>query len=140
MVTAFCHSMSAGSANLRSVKLTLPINQPIGGMMMSSTSEVTILPNAAPMITPTARSTTFHFIAKSRNSRSTLIYKIYKKINTKSIVFILNYNSNIYCFKILGLLLISRLSDSITIGALYADHPILELVGDTNVDLMFGRS
>src|SRR5436305_15276806 len=37
-------------------------------MMMSPTSEVTILPNAAPMITPTARSTTLPFIANSRNS------------------------------------------------------------------------
>src|SRR5579863_5739836 len=39
-------------------------------MMRSSTSELTILLKAAPMITPTARSTTFPRIAKSRNSRS----------------------------------------------------------------------
>lgn len=38
------------------------------GMMMSSTSEDTILPNAAPMITPTAMSMTLPFMAKSLNS------------------------------------------------------------------------
>src|ERR1700757_3309567 len=40
------------------------------GMMMSLTIEVTMLPNAAPMMTPTARSTTLPFMAKSRNSFS----------------------------------------------------------------------
>src|SRR3984893_15275336 len=39
-------------------------------MMMSPTSEVTMLPNAAPMMTPTARSTTLPFMANSRNSFS----------------------------------------------------------------------
>src|SRR5208283_3178691 len=38
------------------------------GMMRSLTSESTILPNAPPMITPTARSTTLPLTAKSRNS------------------------------------------------------------------------
>src|SRR6478672_5686577 len=38
------------------------------GMMMSPTSEVTMAPKAAPMMTPTARSTTLPFIANSRNS------------------------------------------------------------------------
>src|SRR4030095_8150846 len=42
------------------------------GMMMSPTSDVTIAPKAAPMITPTARSTTLPFIANSRNSFSML--------------------------------------------------------------------
>src|ERR1700759_1087201 len=42
------------------------------GMMMSPTSEVTMAPNAAPMMTPTARSTTLPFIANSRNSFSTI--------------------------------------------------------------------
>src|SRR6185312_10931618 len=37
-------------------------------MMMSLTSESTILPKAAPMITPTARSTTLPFIANFLNS------------------------------------------------------------------------
>src|SRR5437763_8159730 len=39
-------------------------------MMMSPTSEVTMPPKAAPMMTPTARSTTLPFIANSRNSFS----------------------------------------------------------------------
>ena len=60
--------MRAGRAIWRSEKFTLPMSHPIGGMMISSTIDVTILPNAVPMMTPTARSTTFHFIAKSRNS------------------------------------------------------------------------
>src|ERR1700730_14665921 len=42
------------------------------GMMISPTSEVTMPPKAAPMMTPTARSTTLPFIANSRNSFSTL--------------------------------------------------------------------
>src|SRR5438874_9673065 len=37
-------------------------------MMMSLTSESTIFPNAAPMMTPTAKSTTLPFSANSRNS------------------------------------------------------------------------
>src|SRR3954454_15263136 len=40
------------------------------GMMISPTSELTMPPKAAPMMTPTARSTTFPFIANSRNSLS----------------------------------------------------------------------
>src|SRR5579871_2044269 len=42
----------------------------MSGMMMSPTSEVTIAPKAAPMMTATARSTTLPFMAKSRNSLS----------------------------------------------------------------------
>src|SRR5205807_8949897 len=45
-----------------------PTSLPTMGMMTSLTNESTILPNAAPMITPTARSTTLPFIANSRNS------------------------------------------------------------------------
>src|ERR1051325_11414845 len=45
-----------------------PSARPIGGMMMPSTSEGTILPNAAPMMTPTARSTTLPRAMNSRNS------------------------------------------------------------------------
>src|SRR6185436_16350619 len=44
--------------------------RPITGMMMSLTSESTILPNAAPMMTATARSITLPLTAKSRNSLS----------------------------------------------------------------------
>src|ERR1700731_2219447 len=40
------------------------------GMMRSPTSELTIAPNAAPMITPTARSTTLPRIANFLNSSS----------------------------------------------------------------------
>src|SRR5271155_4567381 len=40
------------------------------GMMMSLTRESTIFPNAAPMMTPMARSTTFPLIANSLNSLS----------------------------------------------------------------------
>src|SRR5262249_42556306 len=40
------------------------------GMITSPTSELTMAPKAAPMMTPTARSTTLPFIANSRNSFS----------------------------------------------------------------------
>ncbi|GAY75947.1 hypothetical protein NBRC111894_1501 [Sporolactobacillus inulinus] len=36
----------------RLLKSTLPSNSPIGGMITSVTSELTILPNAVPIITP----------------------------------------------------------------------------------------
>src|SRR3954463_13981651 len=42
--------------------------RPTTGMTRSFTRESTILPNAAPMMTPTARSTTLPFTANSRNS------------------------------------------------------------------------
>src|SRR6202158_6544382 len=47
-------------------------------MMMSPTTEVTMPPKAAPMMTPTARSTTFPFMANSRNSFSmqTLVFDL----------------------------------------------------------------
>src|SRR5690349_18655985 len=48
-----------------------PTNCPTAGMMISPTSDVTIFPKAAPMTTPTARSTTLPRIAKSRNSLMT---------------------------------------------------------------------
>src|SRR5438445_4587212 len=44
--------------------------RPIIGMMTSSTSEPTILPKAAPMITPMARSTTLPRFANFLNSCS----------------------------------------------------------------------
>ena len=40
------------------LKSTFPSTRPMGGMITSATSELVIFPNAAPMITPTARSTT----------------------------------------------------------------------------------
>jgi hypothetical protein len=42
-------------AAAKSLKLTPPINKPTGGMMTSPTKEETILPKAAPMMTPTAK-------------------------------------------------------------------------------------
>src|SRR4029450_3631265 len=45
-----------------------PSARPIGGIRTPSTSVVTILPKAAPMMTPTARSITFPRAMKSRNS------------------------------------------------------------------------
>src|SRR5438128_2533053 len=57
----------------RSLKLTPPMALPMGGMRMSLTMEVTILPKAAPMTTPTARSTTLPRMANSLNSLSMLI-------------------------------------------------------------------
>jgi hypothetical protein len=49
-----------------------PSTKPIGGMMMSLTSELTIVVKAAPMMIPIARSMTLPRIAKSRNSRHIL--------------------------------------------------------------------
>src|SRR5689334_1944916 len=57
----------------RSAKFTPPMTLPIGGMMMSLTTEVTTLPKATPIITPTARSTTLPLRANSLNSFIMLI-------------------------------------------------------------------
>src|SRR5438552_1984233 len=46
------------------------MSSPKGGMTMSLTNEVTILPKAAPMMTPIAKSTTLPRMANSRNSLS----------------------------------------------------------------------
>src|ERR1041384_1451587 len=51
-------------------KSTLPSSNPIGGIRMSLTNEVTIFPKAAPMIIPIARSITFPRITNSLNSFS----------------------------------------------------------------------
>ena len=50
------------------IGINTAIASPTGGMMTSLTSEVTIVPKAAPMMTPTARSTTLPRIANSLNS------------------------------------------------------------------------
>ena len=47
---------------------TPPISMPMAGLKMSSTTLFTILPNAAPMITPTARSSALPLTANSLNS------------------------------------------------------------------------
>ena len=73
MVAGFIVSMprfTAGNSNFRSLKLTPPMSHPIGGMMISFTIELTIFPNAPPMITPTAMSTALPFTANALNSFS----------------------------------------------------------------------
>ena len=54
----------------------LPSNLPSGGMSKSSTIEVTILPKAAPMMTPTARSMALPLTANSLNSFHMLLVLI----------------------------------------------------------------
>ena len=49
-------------------KSILPTTAPTSGMIRSSTIELTIFPNAPPMITPTARSITLPLRANSLNS------------------------------------------------------------------------
>src|SRR6266403_2602187 len=56
-----------------SEKFTPPMISPSGGMMTSPTSDETIFPKAAPMMTPTARSTTLPFMANSLNSDAMLM-------------------------------------------------------------------
>jgi len=79
MVTAPAFCASATVANVpatepcfiitnRFEKSTLPSNRPIGGMIISATTDLTMEPKAAPMIMPTAISTTFPLIANSLNS------------------------------------------------------------------------
>ena len=55
---------------LSSPKLGLPMMAAISGVTMFSTSDATTAPNAAPMTTATARSTTFPLRMKSRNPLS----------------------------------------------------------------------
>src|SRR5476651_1227879 len=45
-----------------------PVSKPSGGIRISFTNDVTIPPKAAPIITPTARSTAFPLTANSLNS------------------------------------------------------------------------
>ena len=49
-------------------KSTPPVAAPTSGMIRSSVNELTILPNPAPMITPTARSRTLPRIRNALNS------------------------------------------------------------------------
>ena len=49
-------------------EIHLASSKPIGGMMMSATRDDTMVPNAPPMTTPTARSTTFPRMTNSLNS------------------------------------------------------------------------
>ena len=66
-------TLAALSVTASFEKSTLPNSIPIGGMMTSLTNELTIFPNAAPMMTPTARSTTLPFSANVLNSDPTLM-------------------------------------------------------------------
>jgi len=50
------------------LKSTLPRSIPIGGMMMSLTSELTTAPMATPMMTPTARAKAFVLSMNDLNS------------------------------------------------------------------------
>src|SRR2546426_11564937 len=52
-------------------KSTWPSSRPTGGMITSSTTDATIFPKAAPMMTPTAISMTLPRMANSLNSFST---------------------------------------------------------------------
>src|SRR6266508_5910148 len=54
----------------RLVKSTLPSPSPMGGMRTSFTSDVRILPKAAPMMTPIARSRTLPRMTNFLNSAS----------------------------------------------------------------------
>lgn len=71
--TAGVSPAAALSVTARSPKFTPPISRPIGGMTTSPTKDETILPNAAPMMIPTAISTTLPLTAKALNSLSTPI-------------------------------------------------------------------
>jgi hypothetical protein len=54
-------------------KSTFPNSRPIGGMMTSSTRDLTMVPKAAPMMMPTAMSATLPHIANSLNSLNMII-------------------------------------------------------------------
>src|SRR5712691_12794215 len=58
------------STTKRFEKSTLPRISPMGGMMTSATRDCTMEPKAAPMMMPTAMSTTFPRMANSLNSLS----------------------------------------------------------------------
>ena len=82
LITVFSKSPNANLAPwivvLRLLKSILP-GSPISGVMMSAAKAFTIAPNAAPITTPTAKSTTFPRKIKSRNSVATLIDNPFRK-------------------------------------------------------------
>ncbi len=90
----------AGSESVSVEKSIFPNTQPIAGIIKSSTREVTILPNAAPITTQTARSTTLPFIANSLNSLTILIRKKIKNKSQICIKDILHFVLS-YCIEIL---------------------------------------
>src|SRR5262249_19426081 len=60
--------IGALSVRTNSLKSMPPTSTPMGGIRISLTREETIFPKAAPMMTPTARSTTFPRMMKALNS------------------------------------------------------------------------
>ena len=70
-------------------KSVFPISAPMGGIRMSFTSDDTILPNAPPMITPTAMSITLPLRANSLNS-------LKNAISFKGLMFLINSKNS--CF------------------------------------------
>ena len=60
-----------------SEKLVPPTSNPIGGMMMSATTEDIIFPKAPPIITPTAMSTTFPRMTNALKSSKKLLFDIF---------------------------------------------------------------
>src|SRR5512145_902320 len=68
MATAGASADLSFKVRAKLLKSMPPVSMPMGGMRMSFTSELTILPKAVPMITPTARSMTLPRMANSLNS------------------------------------------------------------------------
>jgi hypothetical protein len=67
----------------RSVKSTQPKTIPISGVIMSATSEETILPKAVQITTATAKSITLPFKANFLKSSTNFLHHISFKLNTK---------------------------------------------------------
>ena len=69
VITPSTISVTAGLRTISHLVRSMPpVSKPIKGMMMLSTREVVILPNAPPMTTPMAMSITLPRMAKSLNS------------------------------------------------------------------------
>src|SRR5580658_9361489 len=68
MATSATLPAAGFNTHFSAAKSTPPVIRPIGGMMIWSTRLLTMAPKAAPMITPTARSTTLPRAMNSRNS------------------------------------------------------------------------
>ena len=70
--------ISGGRENMSESKFGLPTSQAMSGLMKLSTRPLTTRPNAAPMTTPTARSTTLPRAMKVLNPDSILNFLIDK--------------------------------------------------------------
>ena len=77
ITTAGVSPLACLMVTARLEKSTPPNNTPIGGMMTSLTSELTIFPKAAPMMIPTAMSTTLPRMANFLNSDNHFIMHIF---------------------------------------------------------------